>query len=172
MHQGEWYCTYSDNYTRLSFGKLEQGKLEHVWSTEGGSKGFCPVEVAIPFEADYFIGKDLETEVFWEMENGFFWEMENGSEYQNLRHADFGFYSGCVWGDDSDYKLKMFDLRELSSGKVTIIEEPIGYHVLPPSLKLRQCIDKFWIEDDGFLQFSAATVKVYRRNSHGGWQVF
>lgn len=44
--------------------------------------------------------------------------------------------------------------------------------VLPNNLKLKQCINNFWIEEDGFLQFSASTVKTYRRCSTGEWQTF
>lgn len=53
---------------------------------------------------------------------------------------DFGFVSGCYWGDDSSWKIQYLDLREIERGIIKR-EEKFGYIELPPHLTLKQAIE-------------------------------
>jgi hypothetical protein len=57
----------------------------------------------------------------------------------------FGFLSGCIWGDDSSWKLKCIDLRELEQNKITIFE-PFGYCPLGGNT-IRESIQWFYYDD-------------------------
>lgn len=71
--------------------------------------GFCPVDFFVPYEP------------------------ENGI------HGDFGFVAGCIWGDDSSWKLQFLDLRGIDKGKFDR-KDKFGYFELP-DLPLKDCID-------------------------------
>jgi hypothetical protein len=53
---------------------------------------------------------------------------------------DFGFVSGCYWGDDSSWKIQYLDLTKIESGIIKR-EEKFGYIELPPNLSLKEAID-------------------------------
>ena len=53
---------------------------------------------------------------------------------------DFGFVSGCVWGDDSSWKIQYLDLSRIEEGIVKR-DERFGYIELPPSLSLKKAIE-------------------------------
>lgn len=59
-------------------------------------------------------------------------------EYLWSASGQWGVYSGCVWGDDSSYKLRYVDLSKVSEGIVTT-DDRFGYVELPES-KLKDCI--------------------------------
>lgn len=86
-------------------------------------EGFCPVEFYVPdpFE-DYYGGDEGGPEEYR------YYEYFN----EEVREASgqFGFYSGCIWGDDSSWKLRGIDLSRIAEGVVTD-DERFGYWELP-----------------------------------------
>jgi hypothetical protein len=86
------------------------------------SFGFCPVEFYVPT-----------------------------NPYTNSSEG-FGFVAGCVWGDDTSWKIQFLDLRECDNG-VLKRDPRFGYIELPDDCQLRDAvlIDKDWwwdLEDD------------------------
>jgi len=73
--------------------------------------GFCPVDFFVP-EEDEKVGLK----------------------------GRFGFVAGCVWGDDSSWKIQYLDLSKISEGKLRR-ENRFGYIELPGNLSLSGAID-------------------------------
>jgi hypothetical protein len=57
-----------------------------------------------------------------------------------LTYHPFGFVSGCVWGDDSSWKLQYLDLSRAAEG-ILRREERFGYLELPDKLPLERVVD-------------------------------
>jgi hypothetical protein len=105
----------------------------------GGEKsdkfGFCPV--------DFYVPRYLDKPFTWTGKDGvehhsscrhFDFELA-GSESEGDRAVlaelgwkcwPYGFVAGCIWGDDSSWKIEAFDLREVAQGKLTRLA-PWGY---------------------------------------------
>jgi hypothetical protein len=75
-------------------------------------KIFCPVEYYVPYT---------------------FEDESDGLE------GKFGFVAGCIWGDDSSYKLQYLDLSQIEEGIITR-DDHFGYFVLP-NASLKDIID-------------------------------
>ena len=54
-------------------------------------------------------------------------------------HGDFGFVAGCVWGDDSSWKIQYLDLSRIEEGIFTR-QERFGYLELPDNMSLKEAI--------------------------------
>lgn len=108
----EWYALYSKDYTATRVMKLPECK--DLGGEERDSFGFCPVEYYVPF------GPDIETD-------------------DPDLDGKIGFIAGCVWGDDSYWKLRVVDLSDIKNGNLKI-DERFGYHILP-DLPLKDCIN-------------------------------
>jgi hypothetical protein len=54
--------------------------------------------------------------------------------------GQYGFVSGCVWGDDHSDKLQFLDLSQIEQG-IFKREDRFGYVELPSSLELKECVD-------------------------------
>jgi hypothetical protein len=175
-HKGKWYCTYATSYTCLSVACLDKDQLVHVADVPGdlAADGFCPAEAGVPFRIDCEEGLYAD----WDLDG---WDFTNPSANRmNAEFCDFGFYCGCVWGDDSSYKLKFIDFRDLEQGKIYTPEEPLDYYELPQNVSLEDAVTDMWIlkEDPSFVQFSATTFKTFRRrkdkldSTKGQWTKF
>lgn len=147
--QGEWYALYSANYTATRVAKLTETEFVDWCGEEGRSSGFCPTDFYVPryklckgvlpngvkydsltFDNEYSEG---------EMTEYFNYQGDPGEQYEGEFWTDYGFLSGCIWGDDSSWKLRFIDLSEVPN-KVLKIDERFGYFELPDGLKLRQCV--------------------------------
>lgn len=90
---------------------MELPSCKQVAGEEPSSFGFCPTDFYVPEE-----------------------DVERGLEGQ------FGFVAGCVWGDDSSWKIQFLDLSKISEGKLRR-EARFGYIELPNHLTLSQAVD-------------------------------
>jgi hypothetical protein len=88
---------------------MDLPSCEDLGGEEPRSGGFCPVEYYVPYDPE-----------------------------RNM-NGDFAFLSGCVWGDDSSWKLMYLDLKNAQHGEVNAFSK-FGYLELP-DLPLRNCID-------------------------------
>lgn len=115
--------------------------------------GFCPADFYVP---DFYddeednpdaVQKEKKSvdDLIASMEN---FSPENrkdvwGKEYlEELAwqySGNWGVYSGCVWGDDSSWKLRYVDLSRIDEG-IVITDERFGYVELP-SGKLRDLVE-------------------------------
>ncbi|MBI3850461.1 MAG: hypothetical protein HY298_09335 [Verrucomicrobia bacterium] len=57
-----------------------------------------------------------------------------------LMYYPFGFVAGCIWGDDSSWKIQYLDMSKAETG-VLKRDDRFGYIALPDSIPLSQAID-------------------------------
>lgn len=60
-------------------------------------------------------------------------------------HGEFGFVSGCLWGDDSSWKVEYLDLLQAQQGRLNR-DARFGYVELPDRLTLAEAIHCDWEE--------------------------
>lgn len=163
QYKEQWYCLYATSYMALSLGRLTD-KLEHIDST---ADEFCPVEAAVPFH--YFnhagwerSGSDSDKEYIF---HSYEWDADYGEPHEFAGWADFGFFCGCHWGDDTSYKLRFIDLRAIAEGKLLIDDKPLGYFDMATG-GIKKDVSDFWVmsDSDHFVQFAAAEKRTFRRS--------
>lgn len=128
FRQGErMFALVSSDYTCTSVLDLQTGKV--IASETPHSNGFCPVGFYVPDWWDVHDGSILPGSHSW------------SPDYE-LPKGDFGFVWGCVWGDDSSWKVQYLDLRSVQSGQIKR-EERFGYLELAshPKLSAKEFID-------------------------------
>jgi hypothetical protein len=120
------YALISPNYTATSVIDLQTGEI--VASEEPDALGFCPVGFYVPdwwdvhpSRSPHVVPGHPEDEPF--MRPGTLgWE----DEHEWPSRGDFGFVWGCIWGDDSSWKVQYLDLSEIRNGVIRR-EERFGY---------------------------------------------
>lgn len=142
----EWYALYSANYTCVRVMKLHSNRIED-WCGEETVTGFCPIEIYIPkyIHSQFTLNDDNSSvsDIFYvdcdydinEFRDIFL----NKEEFISLDSCNFGFISGCIWGDDSSRKLRYIDLSQIEN-KILKIESKFGYWELPQKRKLHEVI--------------------------------
>jgi len=110
---GRWYALYSRHYTATRV--MELPSCKDLGGEDPDGSGFCPVDYYVPFD--------------------------NQKVVRACTGGSFGFVAGCIWGDDSSWKIQYLDLSRIEDG---IIErkELFGYIEMPTKEKrLRDCVD-------------------------------
>lgn len=121
--KNELYALYAKNYTATRVLKLIDGLFIDWCGEEVSSYGFCPIDFFVPTATN--------------------WDKEDCPEEQ----LDFGFVAGCIWGDDSSWKIQHLDLSEIHN-KILTRSEKYGYISLPWALRLKDAIDTdTWLEN-------------------------
>jgi hypothetical protein len=116
---------------------MELPSCRDLGGEERSSEGFCPV--------DYFVPVDADTN----------------------EAGDVGLVAGCIWGDDTSWKIQALDLSGVESGKVAR-DDRFGYVELPEGLRLSEAVtvnrcdphaecEGLWIEVRAALRFELAT---------------
>jgi hypothetical protein len=143
----EWYALYSANYTSLRVMKLHEDKIEDWCGEDAKPNGFCPVEIYVPrylhaVHSMNINGRDEEYDSYYVdcdyIEEEFKEEVDS-KDAASLQYCNFGFLCGCVWGDDTSWKIRYIDLSKIPN-RILNITEKFGYWELPDNLTLRQCI--------------------------------
>lgn len=135
----EWYALYSANYTATRVMKLHEDRIEDWCGEDPHSAGFCPTEYYVPKYAH--VREDNEYDVFYidgDYEYEEFSTILKNPYFVDLKYCDFGFMSGCVWGDDISWKLRYIDLSRIPE-KELVITEKFGYWELPAE-PLKKCV--------------------------------
>jgi len=148
MHNGKELALYSRNYayTRVmelpscrDLGGEDENNVE-------SKDHFCPVEFYVPVYRKLVTpievkGKKLERCLTGD-------DCFNG-KYDNskyvlgpIQYCDFGFVAGCVWGDDTSWKIQFLDLSEADKGIIKR-DQRFGYVELPRKMSLKDAIDMF-----------------------------
>jgi hypothetical protein len=120
---GRWYALYSRDYTATRLMSLPD--CRDLGGEEPSSGGFCPVEFFVPryrqLSMKNMTGGDIRESWHFESkgeslkeEDTPAWQCKVGP-WQCLK---VGFVAGCVWGDDSSWKLEMIDLSSAAEGNV------------------------------------------------------
>lgn len=138
----KWFALYSPNYTATRLMSLPD--CTDIGGEEPAVCGFCPLDFYVPV----LCGQDLrpddpapkqpasQTDVIeWIKRNPYI-----------DRYANFGFVSGCIWGDDSSWKVQYLDLSRASEGIVSR-DDRFGYVELPPGVTLEQAVSVDEIDD-------------------------
>jgi len=121
---------------------MELPSCRDLGGEEPSSHGFCPV--------DYFVPVDPTT----------------GDA------GELGFVAGCVWGDDTSWKIQALDLSDVEAGVVTR-DERYGHLEVPEGRRLSEIItvrpcdpnaecEGSWVEMTVVVRFEAATGKSLR----------
>lgn len=110
------FALISPHYTGTSVLDLGTGQV--VVAEPASSSGFCPVGFYVPD--------------WWDLHDG---SVIPGSESWNADRewpcGEFGFVWGCIWGDDSSWKVQHLDLRGIQSGVIRR-DDRFGYVELAP----------------------------------------
>lgn len=113
------YALYSPNYTATRVMKLPS--CEDIAGEEPKSFGFCPTGFYVP-STETYTDEDPQYSVV-------------GPDGQ------FGFVCGCVWGDDSSWKIQYLDLTQIEQG-ILKRDDRFGYiELLGSSFDLRSAIE-------------------------------
>jgi hypothetical protein len=143
----EWYALYSAEYTATRVMRLYDDRIEDWCGEEAHANGFCPTEIYVPQYVHSrhtmnIQGKDDSYDIYYvdcdSEEKDFRAEIEN-SDFVDIHYCNFGFLCGCVWGDDTSWKIRYIDLSQIPN-KILNITEKFGYWEMPNDLTLRECI--------------------------------
>jgi hypothetical protein len=93
---------------------MELPSCKDIGGEEPHTNGFCPVDFYVPYD--------------------------HPSVLKAGTAGHFGFIAGCIWGDDSSWKIQYLDLTRAPSG-VLVRRELFGYVAMPEkSSRLADCI--------------------------------
>lgn len=163
---GKDLALYSPDYTATRI--LELPSCEDMGGEEPNELGFCPVEYFVPTYLDQEYVHRTNNSSFppervsvRRVNNPSSDELRessrehtyvNGTTSQEctdvislrpltpILYYPFGFVAGCIWGDDSTWKIQYLDLSQAHEGKL-VREEKFGYIELPEGLRLKDAID-------------------------------
>lgn len=102
---GKWYALYSENYTCTYV--MELPSCKKIGGEDPHGHGFCPTDYFIPIKDD---------------------------EKEDPEYSKHGFISGCVWGDDSSWKIQHLDLSKIGEGIIKR-DSRFGYIEMPRNTK-------------------------------------
>jgi len=156
----------SPDYTSTRL--LELPSCRDIGGEEPASGGFCPVDFFVPYYIDLELGvgdkaprrfrkqmpapEELEprtVKVTWPPAAGVTERVEDHvyRPVGPLTYHPFGFVAGCVWGDDSSWKLQYLDLSRAADG-ILRREERFGYLELPDNVTLDRAVDLIDYQSD------------------------
>lgn len=109
---GQWYALYSSDYTCTRIMTLPD--CRDIGGEEPHSNGFCPVELYVPrYRVTQYQHPGKSVSESWAFESN----AEAARDAIGPWHAlDTAFVAGCIWGDDSSWKLQAFDLSRVDEG--------------------------------------------------------
>lgn len=146
----QWYALYSADYTCTRVAKLTTDSFVDWCGEQPNSYGFCPVEFFVPsyvkFKVTYKTLDSVEKEdildIFYtdsEEDQAEFLEVSRSPGYIGTHYTNYALVSGCIWGDDSTWKVRYIDLSKIPEQQL-VIDERLGYFELPSGLTLKQAI--------------------------------
>lgn len=106
------FALISTHYTATSVLDLDTGEV--IAAEEPAASGFCPVGFYVPDWWDLHDGRQLPGSMHWRPDD------------HEWPVGDFGFVWGCIWGDDSSWKVQYLDLSRIQDG-VLVRDERFGY---------------------------------------------
>ena len=119
------FALISQNYSRTAVLDLLSGEIV---AEEGSERGdFCPVGFYVPDWWDVHSGSIVPGCERWTGD----YEWQKG---------DFGFVWGCIWGDDSTWKVQHLDLSRIAHGEI-VRRERYGYVELETSDYRSPCFE-------------------------------
>jgi hypothetical protein len=163
---GKDLALYSPDYTATRI--MELPSCKDLGGEEPDGMGFCPVDYFVPTYVDVETTQETNNEtlapitVTVERVNNPSSERMvpsskkyshvNGNTGQDcevfvrsrpissLNYYPFGFVSGCIWADESSWKVQYLDVSRANEG-ILVRDERFGYIELPESVRLKDAID-------------------------------
>lgn len=130
---GKWYALYSKNYTATRIMSLPDCK--DIGGEEKSGAGFCPAEFYVPkIQRLVALGKNKEG-------------VQQYRKKLDTAYVPFGLIAGCVWGDDSSWKVMCIDLRQIEKG-ILKPDDRFGYVALPRELSLENAVSVSDCDED------------------------
>jgi len=146
---GRDFALYSPHYTCTRV--MELPSCKDIGGEEKDAWGFCPVDYFVPSYMEYeFRTKDGRWIRVREHDSDCF-TIDNQPDHRlvtPVTYYDFGFVAGCVWGDDSSWKIQYLDLSRADSGSIRR-DARFGYIRLPTHLHLDRAIRMDGFQDAG-----------------------
>jgi hypothetical protein len=134
--QGRDFALYSGHYTATRV--MELPSCRDIGGEEPHGYGFCPVDYYIPC---------LD---------------ETSASVEKRLFANSGFVAGCVWGDDSCWKIQYLDLSNVENGQIHR-DDRFGYIVLPQDLTLEQAVSTWTYDPEPDEPGQVISIAVERR---------
>jgi hypothetical protein len=173
---GEDYALYSPDYTGTRI--MELPSCKDLGGEDRNASGFCPTGYYVPeirrrvYQSNVKLGDGEKPRYYvsceYDNEDDYAEGPERGLIREERKHLEFGFVSGCVWGDDSSWKIQHIDLSQAPAGKLKRIDL-IGYREIPPWLKsfgLKQAVHLMDFHG-GFLNeedYQTASIEDWKRD--------
>lgn len=176
------YALYSPNYTATRV--IELPSCKDLGGEEPHTHGFCPTDYYVPAYMEYELVSPENVrrsrcneplpERFVPNTMKFGRRDETTGqvvEYEVLSrpvtpllYYPFGFVSGCIWGDDTSYKIQYLDLSEVGKGIVKR-EERFGYIALPDKMSLRNAVDMedYFYDPEDSDPYTMITINIQKR---------
>jgi hypothetical protein len=108
----DWFALYSKDYTATRVMTLPS--CQDIAGEDEHLQGFCPVDYFVPFVHERVVAAN--------------------------QSGRFGLIAGCVWGDDSSWKIQYLDLSKIRLG-IMVRKELFGYLAMPSHIKrLQDCV--------------------------------
>ena len=152
---GHWYALYSPDYTTARVMSLPDCK--DVGGEEPTTYGFCPVDFFVPYlDGHLLLGAEGQkgTDGSYELS-------------PSVHIGKFGFVAGCVWGDDSSWKVQYLDLSQIGSGKM-LRDSRLGYLELPRKVDLREAVSfGGWDDKSQSIEFATRVTFVKAQDPVG-----
>lgn len=177
----KWFALYSEDYTCTNL--MELPSCKKIGGEKSNQFGFCPVEFYVPrYQVVRFKSKirpkDEKEEDRWltylnhdyqDGEDHLIEDMqEDNGEYEtetsDILYQNFGFVAGCVWGDDSSWKIRHIDLKDVEAGVIDVTDK-LGYIEMLPTHNLKQAIDMSLCDEVGEKSIHVATRKWFDLDS-------
>lgn len=159
----KWFALYSPNYTATRIMSLPDCK--DIGGEESKSNGFCPTDYYVPDLYYYSIEHEDTCERKKLITTGKCtcskeWSVMSNEKYivKHISERIHGFVAGCVWGDDSSWKIQYLDLSRAAEG-IIIRSDKFGYLELPSNLNLDTAID-LEVEED-YISLKIASQNYY-----------
>jgi hypothetical protein len=150
----KWYALFSADYELIEIMDLQTGNI--IPLTEESKEqmdGFCPVEIFCPFVFKQEWENNKKEKTISYISYSQF--KEDGEKEQEVFFSRIAFVSGCVWGDDSSWKMNFLDLSGIEKGEIFYVnqyrEKEWYYEELATNKSLNKiyCYDSFE-EGDNF----------------------
>jgi len=180
-YDGKDYALYSPDYTVTRI--MELPSCRDIGGEEPHSAGFCPVDFYVPryIDREYtnaegerhrYRVNDPGAEYLEPRTQKFYRRDKRTGQQISVEKPDhpispllyypFGFVAGCVWGDDSSWKIEFLDLSKIAGGMIKR-DARFGYIEMPEGISLKQAINMGDFRYDLTDEISYVTIALQKR---------
>lgn len=135
------YALYSPHYTATRV--MELPSCRDIGGEEPHSVGFCPVDFFVPcyiLEEHKSPDGRIKVSPRNEPDEETMQDSTHSKVISPRLYYPFGFVAGCIWGDDSSWKIEYLDLSAVEKGEIHR-DARFGYIEMPDGMSLKQAID-------------------------------